>query len=79
MSEGRREFSGGSLAKLACLFTALGYLVYLPAWRGQWLWDDSIEILGNEVMRGPFSGLVRSWVVPSQIDYLPLKSAVQWL
>ena len=79
MSEGRQEVIGVSLARLACLFAALGFLVYLPAWRGKWLWDDSIEILGNEVMRGPFSGLVRSWVVPSQIDYLPLKSAVQWL
>ena len=60
-------------------FALAGFLIYRPAWRGLWLWDDAIEILANSAMRGSFAGLLREWISPSQVDYLPLKTTVQWL
>jgi tetratricopeptide (TPR) repeat protein len=52
--------------------------IYGPALRGQWLWDDDLEISGNALLRDA-GGWWRGWVAPSGMDYFPLKSTAQWL
>jgi protein O-mannosyl-transferase len=53
--------------------------VYWPALHGAWLWDDTLDITGNEQLRD-LSGLGQIWVHPSALyDFYPLKFSVQWI
>ena len=52
--------------------------IYSPCLRGTWLWDDGLEIFQNPALRSP-DGWWESWVRPQGMDYLPLKSSLQWL
>lgn len=64
------------LKALIIVFT--GLFVYVPAFHGDWLWDDDQEITQNAMLPDP-NGLVKIWQGESGADYLPLKSSVQWL
>jgi tetratricopeptide (TPR) repeat protein len=64
------------LAALAIV--AAAWVAFLPAMRGDWLWDDNTEIVRNLDLRGP-SALWTIWIAPSSPDYFPVKSTVQWL
>jgi tetratricopeptide (TPR) repeat protein len=64
------------LKALIIVFT--GLFVYVPAFHGDWLWDDDQEITQNALLPDP-NGLVKIWQGESGADYLPLKSTVQWV
>jgi protein O-mannosyl-transferase len=55
-----------------------GTWVYAPALRGDWLWDDVVEVSRNPVLREPAGAIGRIWFAPAGADYFPLKTTVQW-
>ena len=56
----------------------LGYWVFVPTLRGEWLFDDVNAVLNNPVMHRA-NGLWTIWFAPPGPDYFPLKDSVQWL
>jgi tetratricopeptide (TPR) repeat protein len=61
------------------LIIAAGCFVYWPALRGEFLWDDRIDIVENELLRSA-DGLGKIWSEPSRLfDFYPLKHTVQWV
>ena len=61
------------------ILALVGLGIYFPAWRGDWVWDDSLEVVNNAAIRGPVKALLQEWFAPTQIDYFPLKTTVQWI
>ena len=62
----------------AAAIVAAGIWVYAPALRGDWLWDDVVEVSRNPVLREPAGAIGRIWSAPAGADYFPLKTTVQW-
>ena len=62
----------------AAAFLLAGGFAFWPAFHGHWLWDDSVEITKNRLLRDA-AGLVKLWFAPPGPDYFPLKSTVQWI
>ncbi len=62
----------------ALLIVAAGLCAHGPALHGGWVWDDTLEVTQNPVLREP-GGLARIWTGPVGSDYLPLKTTVLWL
>lgn len=66
-------------AFLAGAIVLLAFLAYGPALRGEFLWDDELDILKNTALRDA-AGLWRIWFHPVGLyDYYPIKYTVQWL
>src|SRR5207249_2088352 len=53
-------------------------LVYLPAFRGDFVWDDFLLITGNPLLQN-FSGLTEIWSGGRTADYFPLTISVFWI
>ena len=53
------------------------WVVYWPALRGAWLWDDGLELSQNTALRAS-DGWWTPWVRPAGMDYFPLKGTFQW-
>ncbi len=53
-------------------------VVYLPALRGDFVWDDFLLITGNPLLQN-FSGLVEIWSGGRTADYFPLTNTVFWI
>jgi Tfp pilus assembly protein PilF len=53
-------------------------LVYLPALRGDFVWDDFLLITGNPLLQS-FSGLVEIWSGGRTADYFPITNTVFWI
>ncbi len=51
-------------------------VVYLPALRGGFIWDDRMYLTEGALMRRP---LWKLWIAPEVIDYLPLTYTLYWL
>jgi Tfp pilus assembly protein PilF len=63
----------------ALVIAAAVFWIYGPALRGDWLWDDNIDISENAITQSP-TGLWKIWFEPgSEPDYYPVKASVQWL
>jgi protein O-mannosyl-transferase len=85
--ESRRQRNGGyarakfglwqRAALSAAIIIAVG-LVYLPAFRGDFVWDDTLLITGNPLLRS-YSGLLEIWSGGRTADYLPLTNTVLWI
>jgi tetratricopeptide (TPR) repeat protein len=64
------------------LLVVLTLLVYLPALKGQFLWDDEVAIRGNPLLRG-LEGLGTIWTtigrIPNEAHWWPLTYTVLWL
>jgi Flp pilus assembly protein TadD len=55
------------------------FAIYGSILRGDWLWDDNLDITENRITHSP-TGLWRIWFEPgSQTDYYPIKASVQWV
>lgn len=53
--------------------------VYWPALRGEWIWDDHLDLVDNRLLRS-LGGLRDIWLHPTLLyDFYPLKHTVQWL
>ena len=71
-SNKRAVLLGTATILLACLW------VYLPALRGDWLWDDLTEVATNTALRN-LHGLRLIWEGRAGPDFFPIKSSVQWV
>lgn len=61
------------------LIALLVFVAYLPALRGQFIWDDDFYITKNAALRS-VSGLIRIWFVPGATpQYYPLVHTTFWL
>jgi tetratricopeptide (TPR) repeat protein len=54
------------------------FLVYFPALRGEFVWDDDLLVTGNPLLRS-VSGLGEIWSGSRTPDYFPLTNTVLWL
>ncbi len=55
------------------------FLIYWPALRGDWQWDDDRYITDNYLLR-TLSGLGKIWLEPGvTLDYYPVSATVQWM
>src|ERR1043166_9562113 len=64
-------------ALIAAIVIAVA-LVYLPALRGDFVWDDFLLITGNPLLQD-FSGLLEIWSGGRTADYFPLTNTVFWI
>jgi len=64
-------------ALIAAIIIAVA-VVYLPALRGDFVWDDTLLITGNPLLRS-YSGLLEIWSGGRTADYLPLTNTVFWI
>ncbi len=53
-------------------------VVYLPALRGDFVWDDFLLITGNPLLQN-FSGLLEIWSGGRTADYFPVTNTVFWI
>ncbi len=68
-----RRCAGAALLLAACL------IVYWPALRGEFIWDDRMNIVENEAVRSP-GGLTAIWTEPGgQPQYFPLTYSLFWM
>ncbi|MGD0058961.1 MAG: tetratricopeptide repeat protein [Verrucomicrobiia bacterium] len=63
---------------LAILLVVLTVVVYLPALRCGFIWDDDNLVTQNRLIRAP-DGLYRFWFTTQPPDYWPLTSTTWWL
>jgi Flp pilus assembly protein TadD len=64
-------------ALIAAIIIAVA-VVYLPALRGDFVWDDFLLITGNPLLQN-FSGLVEIWSGGRTADYFPVTNAAFWI
>jgi tetratricopeptide (TPR) repeat protein len=62
----------------ALVIVAAVWFIFSPVTHGSWLWDDNTEIVNNADLRGP-AALWKIWFAPTNPDYFPVKTTVQWL
>jgi tetratricopeptide (TPR) repeat protein len=61
----------------ALLLVAAALVVYWPATRGGYVWDDNLHLLDNPVLKS--GGLAKTWVPGTYINYWPLTFSTYWL
>jgi Flp pilus assembly protein TadD len=64
-------------ALIAAIIIAVA-VVYLPALRGDFVWDDFLLITGNPLLQN-VSGLVEIWSGGRTADYFPLTNTIFWI
>jgi protein O-mannosyl-transferase len=64
-------------ALIAAIIIGIAW-VYLPALRGDFVWDDFLLITGNPLLLN-LSGLAEIWSGGRTADYLPLTNTVFWI
>lgn len=64
-------------ALIAAIIIAVA-VVYLPALRGDFVWDDFLLITGNPLLQN-FSGLLEIWSGGRTADYFPVTNTVFWI
>src|SRR6059058_1752191 len=64
-------------ALVAAIIVAV-VVVYLPALRGDFVWDDFLLIAGNPLLQN-FSGLLEIWSGGRTADYFPLTNTIFWI
>ena len=63
----------------AALIILAGGLVFAPTLQGDWLWDDDVVFLYNNIAHDP-AGLWIIWFRPGNLtDYYPLLASAEWL
>jgi len=65
-----------AIAGLILFFAAV--VTYIPAMSAGFVWDDELEVVGNQVLQSP-DQLAELWLRGDTADYYPLKSTVQWV
>ena len=62
----------------AALIVLLTVVVYLPAMRGGFIWDDDHLVTDNRLIKAE-DGLYRFWFTTEPPDYYPLTWSLWWL
>jgi tetratricopeptide (TPR) repeat protein len=63
----------------AALIAGLTFLIFWPALRGGWIWDDDWYIRENPLMQN-LAGLWKFWFRPGTwVEYYPIHETVEWL
>src|SRR2546425_13257343 len=62
----------------AGLMLVVTLVAYMPAMRGEFVWDDEISITDNHIVKAS-DGLQRSWFTTEATDYWPLTASAWWL
>src|ERR1700730_6901068 len=65
-----------SMAQVAAIVVAV-VLVYLPALRADFVWDDELLITANPLLQ-TFSGLGEIWSGGRTADYFPVTNTAFW-
>ncbi len=65
------------IAQVAAIVTIVG-LVYLPAFRADFVWDDEQLVTRNPLLQS-FSGLAEIWLGERTADYFPITNTVFWI
>ena len=66
------------LSSRASVIILLTLLVYIPAMRAGFIWDDNLFLTENPLIKAD-DGLYRFWFTTEPPDYFPLVSSVLWL
>ena len=74
----RDERTAWQLVAQAAVIVGVVLLVYLPAWRAGFVWDDEQLITANPLLR-TFSGLIEIWSGGRTADYFPMTNTVFWI
>src|SRR6266481_6178051 len=74
----RNESSRWRLVAAAAIIVGAVLLVYLPALRAGFVWDDEQLITSNPLLR-TFSGLIEIWSGGRTADYFPITNTAFWI
>ena len=74
----RDESSRWRLVAAAAIIVGAVLLVYLPALRAGFVWDDEQLITSNPLLR-TFSGLIEIWSGGRTADYFPITNTAFWI
>ena len=74
----RDESSRWRLVAAAAIILAAVLVVYLPALRAGFVWDDEQLITSNPLLR-TFSGLIEIWSGGRTADYFPITNTAFWI
>src|SRR6266567_3546200 len=72
------ERTAWQLLAQAAVIAGAVLLVYLPAWRAGFVWDDEQLITANPLLR-TFSGLIEIWSGGRTADYFPITNTAFWI
>src|SRR2546430_9601254 len=72
------ERTAWQLVAQAAVIVGAVLLVYLPAWRAGFVWDDEQLITANPLLR-TFSGLIEMWSGGRTADYFPMTNTGFWI
>ncbi len=61
---------------LAAMLIAATFVVYMPCWHGDWLWDDNSLLLNNPILQT--GGFAKVWTPPGYLGYWPLTYTAYW-
>jgi Tfp pilus assembly protein PilF len=75
---GPDERTAWQLLAQAAVIVGVVLLVYLPAWRAGFVWDDEQLITANPLLR-TVSGLIEIWSGGRTADYFPMTNTVFWI
>jgi Tfp pilus assembly protein PilF len=64
--------------RLGALLALATILAYLPVWHAGFVWDDSVLLTANSLIKSPH-GWHQFWFTTQTPDYLPLMSSVFWV
>ncbi|MGD9022958.1 MAG: tetratricopeptide repeat protein, partial [Deltaproteobacteria bacterium] len=67
-----------SLILGVCVILVVTFVAYIPAMRGDFIWDDDSFLTDNPLIKAP-DGLYRFWFSTEPPDYFPLTSTTLWL
>jgi len=54
-------------------------LLYFPACRGGFIWDDDVMLTDNVLVKGGWGGLLDIWFSTKMVDYFPMTSTSFWV
>jgi tetratricopeptide (TPR) repeat protein len=78
MSNETKETPSSFRVDSAILIILVAFVAYLPVLRGGFVFDDSILITANRMVKAS-DGLRRFWFTTEALDYYPLTSSSWWL
>ncbi len=76
--DGQKKILANNPLLGACVIILITFIVYIPAMRGGFVWDDDSFLTNNPLIKAD-DGLYRFWFTTEAPDYFPLTSSTLWL